>query len=119
MKVPDLIQHTTFAVRWRILASLAALSVSCPGSAQTISSNPVALRQLSYADLVSRLTDLDHLTTLPDPGEKTAQWSSYDRASRYDARTGKYIRWDANGDGNGYIHKENDKLVLAEMTGPG
>src|SRR5207247_892801 len=47
------------------------------------------------------------------------QWSSYDRASRYDEATGKYIRWDANGDGGGFIRKEGDKLVLAEMEGPG
>jgi len=29
------------------------------------------------------------------------------------------VRWDANGDGNGIIRKEGDKLVLAEMEGPG
>ena len=74
---------------------------------------------LTYVDLVKRLTDLEHLATLPEPGEKTAQFSSYDRASRYDEKSGKYLRWDANGDNDGIIRKENGKLVLAEMDGPG
>ncbi len=74
---------------------------------------------LTYVDLVHRLTDLEHLATLPAPGEKTAQFSSYDRASRYDEITSKYVHWDANGDDNGVIRKEDGKFVLAEMNGPG
>jgi len=74
---------------------------------------------LSYIDLVDRLTDLEHVAVLPEAGEKCAQWSSYDRKSRYDAATGEYLVWGANGDGTGYIRKEGDKLVLAEMEGPG
>ena len=74
---------------------------------------------LTYVDLVHHLTDLEHLATLPAAGEKTAQFSSYDRASHYDEATGKYIHWDANGDGNGFIRKEDGKFVLAEMAGPG
>ena len=74
---------------------------------------------LTYADLVQRLTDLQHLATLPEPGEKTAQFSSYDRASRYDEKSGKYLHWDANGDNDGIIRRENGQLVLAEMDGPG
>src|ERR1017187_10052691 len=75
--------------------------------------------ELTYVDLVKRLTDLEYLATLPAPGDHCAQWSSYDRASRYDAATGKYVAWDANGDGGGIIRKEGDKLVFAEMEGPG
>ena len=78
-----------------------------------------ASQVLTYVDLVQRLTDLEHLATLPAVGEKTAQFSSYDRASRYDESTGKYIGWDANGDNDGVIRKEAGKFVLAEMTGPG
>jgi len=74
---------------------------------------------LTYPDLVGRLTDLARLATLPDRGETCAQWSSYDRASRYDEKTGKYINWDANGDGGGVIRSEGDKVVMAEMKGPG
>jgi hypothetical protein len=74
---------------------------------------------LTYVDLVNRLTDLTYLATVPAPGEKCAQWSSYDRRSRFDAATGKYVDWDANGDGDGIIRKEGEVLVLAEMEGPG
>lgn len=74
---------------------------------------------LTYVDLAKRLTDLERLATLPAPGEKTAQWSSYDRVSRYDAATGKYVAWDANGDGSGYIRRDGDRIVMAEMEGPG
>jgi hypothetical protein len=110
------------------------LSVTCSGCGSTplwivlllLGLPTAALRaadsppgKLSYADLVHRLTDLDYLATVPAPGEATAQFSSYDRASRYDTGTGKYVRWDANGDGDGIIRKEDGKLVLAEMQGPG
>jgi len=73
----------------------------------------------TYLDLVARLTDLEALAVLPVAGEKCQQWSSYDRASRYDEKTGKYVRWDANGDGGGVIRREGDKEVFAEMDGPG
>lgn len=75
--------------------------------------------EFSYVDLVRRLTDLEYLATLPATGEECAQWSSYDRHSRYDATSEKYVSWDANGDGDGFIRREGDKLVLAEMQGPG
>jgi len=74
---------------------------------------------LTYVDLVKRITDLQHLSVLPADGEKCGQWSSYDRASKYDVASGKYIHWDANGDGDGYIRDEGDQQVLAEMQGPG
>jgi len=74
---------------------------------------------LTYLDLVRRLTDLEELAVLPVPGEACAQWSSYDRASRYDEKTGKYLNWDANGDGSGIIREEDGRQLLAEMAGPG
>ncbi|MFQ6036229.1 MAG: glycoside hydrolase family 172 protein, partial [Sedimentisphaerales bacterium] len=76
-------------------------------------------QRLTYIDLINRLTDLEHLATLPAPGEKCAQFSSYDRRSKYDEATGKYVNWSANGDGTGIIRKENGELVFAEMQGPG
>ena len=82
-------------------------------------STQAAPQELKYVDLVKRLTDLEYLATLPAPGEQCAQWSSYDRRSRYDAASGKYVAWEANGDGGGIIRKEGGKLVLAEMEGPG
>ena len=83
------------------------------------SSGWAAQQELTYVDLVKRLTDLQHLATVPMPGEQCVQWSSYDRKSRYDTATGKYVGWDANGDGDGIIRKEDGKLVFAEMEGPG
>lgn len=75
--------------------------------------------KLTYVDLVRRLTDLEALAVPPLPGERCEQWSSYDRASRFDAAAGKYLRWDANGDGDGFIRREGDRIVMAEIDGPG
>jgi len=75
--------------------------------------------EFTYIDLTRRLTDLERLAVLPEPGEACAQSSSYDRASQYDEKTGKYVRWDANGDGGGIIRREGERVVMAEMQGPG
>ena len=88
-----------------------AILVLCAGSP--------AAENLSYEDLVNRLMDLEQLATLPEKGSKCAQWSSYDRRSKYDAENDKYVAWDANGDNDGCIRKENGKFVMAEMDGPG
>ncbi|APY09415.1 hypothetical protein BWZ20_14355 [Winogradskyella sp. J14-2] len=76
---------------------------------------------ISYVDLVNKLTDLRQLAKLPEKGEKSAMWSSYDRASKIDSITGEFINWDANIDGlrPQYIRKEGEYEVLAEMEGPG
>lgn len=79
----------------------------------------VNAENLTYRDLIGRLTDLERLAVLPDPGESCAQWSSYDRASVWNADTGEYVKWEANGDGNGFIRLEGKNQVLAEMEGPG
>ena len=78
-----------------------------------------AAEKLTYTDLVNRLTDLEHLATLPAPGEKCAQWASWDRRSKYDQANDRYIDWAANGDGGGFIRKEGDQFVFAEIDGPG
>lgn len=67
--------------------------------------------EYTYADLAGRLINLEHLAVLPEVGETCQQWSSYDRASRFDADTGKYVQWDANGDGDKFIRMEGDKRV--------
>src|SRR4030065_12323 len=77
-----------------------------------------ATERLTYVDLVSRLTDMEHLATLPAAGEKCVPWASYDRRSKYDSASGKYIDWSANGDGDGIIRKEGDRQVFAEIEGP-
>ena len=81
--------------------------------------HPACSEELTYKDLVGRLTDLEYLATLPTAGNTCAQWSSWDRASQYDAANDKYIKWDANGDGNGIIRREGEQIVMAEMEGPG
>lgn len=91
---------------WTLLTAVAA----APAAAE---------ENLTYADLVNRLVNLEHLAVLPATGEKCAQWSSWDRSSRFDEQTGKYIAWDANGDGHHVIRQEGNQSVLAEMKGPG
>ena len=93
-----------------LLVVLATTWPLCPVAAQEM---------LTYPDLAGRMTDLAHLAVLPQPGEKCSQWSSYDRASKYDEKTRKYVNWDANGDGGGIIRQEGDLVVMAEMEGPG
>lgn len=78
-----------------------------------------AEESLSYADLVHRLNSLERLAVLPAPGDTCRQWSSYDRASTFDEKSGKYLHWDANGDGGGIIRREGNQQVFAEMEGPG
>ena len=100
-----------FKPRWFVAGSALMLVV--------LSTAARAEQTLTYADLVQRLTDLSRLAVLPQAGEQGAQWSSYDRASKYDEKTGKYVHWDANGDGQGIIRMEGDQSVMAEMKGPG
>ena len=94
-----------------ILGLAGVLAMACSGCR--------AENRMTYTDLVERLTDLEQIATLPEKGEQCMQWSSYDRRSRYDAKTDKYIKWEANGDGDGWIRRESGKLVVAEMNGPG
>ena len=69
-------------VTMSILTLAAGLILSAAAPAQ---------ETLTYPDLVQRLTDLEHLAVLPAKGETCKQWSSYDRASKYDEATGKYV----------------------------
>ena len=81
---------------------------------------PAAGQQtLTYDDLVARLYDPGHLSVLPQEGEVSGQWSSYNRDSRYDEESGKYVSWDHNRDGEFFIRKEGSSQVIAEMEGPG
>ncbi len=74
----------------------------------------------SYVDIANQLLELEHLSLLPQPGEKGAQWTSYDRASRYDAETDTYINWSVNGDWTGYIENVGDnRYLVADIEGPG
>ncbi len=82
-------------------------------------SQVVAQTKLAYPDLVDRLYDFEALSKVPKTGERTMNFSSYDRSSVYDSLTDTYLRWDANSDGNGFIRKEGDEMVIFEADGPG
>jgi hypothetical protein len=73
----------------------------------------------TYVDIINQLVDLERLAVLPEEGEKCSQFSSYDRRSRFDSNTGKYIDWQANDDWTGFVRKEGENYVLAEMDCPG
>lgn len=73
----------------------------------------------TYPQLVERMTNMQGLAKLPPVGEKTSLASSYDRRSQYDAENDKYLNWDANGDGLGFIRPEGNSFVLAEIEGAG
>ncbi len=92
-----------------------------PALSVTAGLDPVQSAEVeyTYADLVTRMMDLASLSELPRPGETCRQWSSYDRASRFDSNQGRYVAWDANGDGGQFIRREGDQVVMAEMKGPG
>lgn len=75
---------------------------------------------MRYRELLSRLTDLSLLCLPPEPGERGGCMSSYDRASRYDPASGRYLQWGANDDGSGCIRTLDDGSIVAfEADGPG
>ena len=74
---------------------------------------------LTYGDIAGRLYDLERLAEPPTEGERGGAWTSADRGGRYDAATDKYVNWGANGDGGGFMRREGDSFVAAEIDGPG
>jgi hypothetical protein len=74
---------------------------------------------LTYADLTQHLWNPETVAILPQPGEKGAEFSSYDRASRLNPDTGHYENWGANEDQMGVLRMEGADSVFAEMKGPG
>jgi hypothetical protein len=74
---------------------------------------------IKYRNLVEKLYDMENLSTIPQIGEYSGNFSSYDRRSKYDATTNTYIQWDANSDGSGFIRKEGEDIVIFDKNGPG
>jgi hypothetical protein len=75
-----------------------------------------------YVQLLSRLTDAQQLAVLPAKGETVAMVSSFNRRSRYDASSDRYIDWGANADGGANADLKPDadgNVVLADLKGPG
>ena len=73
----------------------------------------------TYEDLTTRLYDLRRLATPPFPGERSGNFSSWDRGAKYNSETGHYEGWHANADGGGFIRREGTRIVAAEIDGPG
>ncbi|MBC8571402.1 DUF2961 domain-containing protein [Zongyangia hominis] len=76
--------------------------------------------KLSYADVVSRMTDLESLAAPARAGEKCWESSAYNKKSKYNETTGHYENWGQNGD-EGYDapRSEDGGYIIAEMEGPG
>jgi Protein of unknown function (DUF2961) len=76
---------------------------------------------VTVESLLGRMTDTRWLATPPQAGERTVQFSSYDRASRL--VDGKIINPFANGDRGHYLRAQGEgkdrEWVLAEAQGPG
>lgn len=98
------------------LGFIAVFVIACDEPQQRVQTSD----SITYPELVERLLDLRQLAILPEPGEGSAMWSSYDRRSRVSSDSG-FVDWAANDDGftPQFIRKEGDNMVLAEMTGPG
>ena len=76
---------------------------------------------ITLETLLRKMTDTRWLAASPQPGERTVQFSSYDRATRLEG--GKIINPFANGDAGHYLRVEGkgdlQEWVLAEALGPG
>lgn len=84
-----------------------------------VCSNLSAQKTFTYPDLVYRLVDMEYLAQPPLEGEVSGNFSSYDRRAKYDNENGMYQKWDANGDGGGFLRKEDEAIVAFEADGPG
>ncbi len=63
---------------------------------------------------------MHQLAVPPVAGERAGCASSYDRHSRYDEQTHRYIDWDANDDGGGVADTLPDGSIVAlSLKGPG
>lgn len=79
-------------------------------------------KAVTVEDLLGRMVDLRWLTTPPAEGERTVQFSSYDRASKI--KNGELVNRFANGDRGHYLRVEKgadgaEEFVLADAEGPG
>ncbi len=77
--------------------------------------------EISLSSLLRQMVDLEALSARAPSGERCAQASSYDRASRL--VDGQRTDWFANGDAGHYIRVEERngrrEMVMADIPGPG
>ena len=105
-----------------IIALLLFAAVSAVSSADggiRIEENSIVASVDGKSVVVGRLYDLERLAEPPAKGERSGNWSSWDRGARYNEKTGRYENWHANRDGGGFIRREGGDIVAAEMKGPG
>ena len=76
---------------------------------------------MEYVDFLNQLTDTRHLSTPPALGERAATFpASTVLALSYLLEENRYVDWDANDDGGGYIRElSGGSVVAAELEGPG
>jgi hypothetical protein len=88
--------------------------------ALTASAPCLGQQERDYTWFLGKLYDLDALTRV-EPGQRCAQASSYDRASKYDAEKDQYVNWGANGDAGQYISVDpnTNEALMADLKGPG
>ncbi len=87
---------------------------------QKIADDAKAEKRLKYEDIVGKMTDLQSLAQPVTEGERSAESTSYDRRSRYDEATGKYIEWGANDDwGTQFETTSDGGKILADIKGAG
>lgn len=109
---PDLATHSAPIARALAAVALAALlAATAPGGARAGS--------LGFEDLLRPMVDLRALAVSPEEGEYCRQFSSYDRATRWDPDTGQIVGNEANHDWGHFLRQEPAGAVLAEMDGPG
>ena len=80
-------------------------------------------KPITIESLLTRMTDLRWLAVAPAPGERTVQFSSYDRATKL-GPDGKLVNPFANGDAGQYLRIDrrpdgSREFVMADARGPG
>ncbi|GIV02382.1 MAG: hypothetical protein KatS3mg015_1212 [Fimbriimonadales bacterium] len=95
------------------------LPAACVLAFAPATSHPsVEAREVTVRSLLAEMTDLDRLMQMPEPSYRTAQSSSYDRASKSPAEG-----WFANQDYGHFLRVERkpgrNEYVMADLKGPG
>lgn len=75
--------------------------------------------KITYGQLLDSMVDLKALALRPDAEEFCRQFSSYDRATRWDEAKKAIVGNDANGDYGQYLRVEPAGHIMADMEGPG
>lgn len=109
--------------RTALALALSLLSLGYLGSGFAQASPRADEKPITVETLLGRMTDLRWLAVAPAPGERTVQYSSYDRASKL-GPDGKLVNPFANGDCGQYLRIDkrpggSREFVMAEAEGPG